>query len=371
MVEGALSGAGLQARIVVRRSETFTLDVELSIPPGRTAALLGPNGAGKSTAVAALAGLLAIDSGRITLEGHVLDDPREGRFVLPERRRVGVVFQDYLLFPHLSVTQNIHFGLRSRGTSRSNARRLAGEWIRSFGLEGLEERRPVDLSGGQAQRVALARALATDPDLLLLDEPLSALDVTTRTQLRRALSEHLGGFTGPRLLITHDPTEAFLLADEIHVVEGGRITQTGSAEDIRLRPRTRYAADLGGTNLLHGTARAGSVDTGTHILHIADHDVEGPVLVTLRPAAISVHLARPEGSFRNSWPTSIARVEAMGHRARLLTGEPLPLTAEVTAEARQELGLVPGSEVWVAVKATEIGVQPGIAEQGGRPWRAV
>jgi molybdate transport system ATP-binding protein len=370
MVEGALTvekprtGSGLHARILVRRSQTFALDVELSIPQGRTAALLGPNGAGKSTAVAALAGLLAIDSGRISLGHEVLDDPREGRFVLPERRRVGVVFQDYLLFPHLSVAKNVRFGPRSRGMNRSAARGRSAEWIRALRLEGLEGQRPGDLSGGQAQRVALARALAADPDLLLLDEPLSALDLTTRTHLRRTLAEHLRGFTGPRLLITHDPTEAFLLADEIHVIEGGRITQSGTAEDIRLRPRTRYAADLGGTNLLHGTARAGAVDTGTHILHVADHDIEGPVLVTLRPAAISVHLARPEGSFRNSWLTTIARVEPMGHRVRLLTGEPLPLTVEVTGEAREELGLVPGSEVWIAVKATEIGIQPGVAERG-------
>jgi molybdate transport system ATP-binding protein len=371
MVEGPLTvkesptGSGLHARIVVRRSETFTLDVELSISHDRTAALLGPNGAGKSTAVAALAGLLAIDSGRISLGDEILDDPQEGRFVLPERRRVGVVFQEYLLFPHLNVTENVRFGPRSRGMPRSTTRKRAGEWMRALGLEGLEERRPGNLSGGQAQRVALARALATDPGFLLLDEPLSALDVTTRTQLRRTLAEHLGGFTGPRLLITHDPAEAFLLADEIHVIEGGRITQSGTAEDIRLRPRTRYAADLGGMNLFRGTARAGRVDTGTHVIHVADHDIEGPVLVTLRPAAISVHLERPEGSFRNSWPTTIARVEPTGHRVRLLTGEPLPLTVEVTGEAREELGLAPGSHVWIAVKATEIGVQPGVAEPRG------
>jgi len=367
MVEGALNAGGLQARIVLQRSETFTLDVDLSIPPGRTAALLGPNGAGKSTAVAALAGLLPIDSGRVALGSGVLDDPREGRFVLPERRRVGVVFQDYFLFPHLSVMKNVCFGPRSRGVDRSASRARAGRWIRSLRLEGLEERRPGDLSGGQAQRVALARALATDPDLLLLDEPLSALDITTRTQLRRTLAEHLDGFRGPRLLITHDPTEAFLLADEIHIIEEGRITQTGSAEDIRLRPRSTYAADLGGTNLLRGTARGGEVDMGTHVLHIADHDLTGPVLLTLRPAAISVHLVHPEGSFRNTWLTRITRVETLGHRARLLTGAPLPLTVEVTREAREELGLVPGSEVWLALKATEIGVQPGIsAKEPGR-----
>jgi molybdate transport system ATP-binding protein len=357
MVEGAVSG-GLDATLDVRRSESFRLHVRLSVPAGRTAALLGPNGAGKSTAVAALAGILPLDAGRVELGGLVLDDPAAGVLVPAERRRVGVVFQDYLLFPHLSVLENVAFGPRSRGMRRAEARARARAWMERLELAGLEERRPRDLSGGQAQRVALARTLATEPDLLLLDEPLGALDVTTRSEIRRTLAEHLHEFDGPRLLITHDPAEAFLLADEIHVLEDGLVTQTGTAEDIRLRPRTRYAADLGGTNLLRGTARGGEVDTGTHVLHIADHEIQGPVLVTLRPAAVSVHLVRPEGSFRNSWSTTVARVERLGHRVRLLTGAPLPVMVEVTDEARQELALAPGSEIWVALKATDIGVQP-------------
>ncbi len=357
MVEGAVSG-GLDATLVVGRSEAFRLDVRLTVPAGRTAALLGPNGAGKSTAVAALAGILPIDAGRVELGGVALDDPRAGVFLPPERRRVGVVFQDYLLFPHLSVLDNVAFGPRSRGVGRTAARARARDWIERLELSGLEERSPRDLSGGQAQRVALARTLATEPDLLLLDEPLGALDVTTRSEVRRTLAEHLRAFAGPRLLITHDPAEAFLLADEIHVVEDGRVTQTGTADDIRLRPRTRYAADLGGSNFLRGTARAGKVDLGTHVLHVADREIEGPVLVTLRPAAISVHRIRPEGSFRNAWATRVERVEPLGHRVRLLTGAPLPVAVEVTVEARDELDLAPGSEIWVAVKATEIGVQP-------------
>ena len=348
---------GLKATLDVRRSESFRLDIRLSVPAGRTAVLLGPNGAGKSTAIAALAGTLPLDAGRIELGGVVLDDTARGAHVPAESRQVGVVFQDYLLFPHLSVLENVAFGLRSSGMRRAEARGRAREWIERLELNGLEDRRPRDLSGGQAQRVALARTLAAEPRLLLLDEPLAALDVTTRSQVRRTLAEHLGRFAGPRILITHDPAEALLFADEISVVEEGRVTQTGTADDLRLRPRTRYAAELGGLNFIRGNARDGRVYVGNHVLHVAEHEVEGPVLVTIRPAAISVHLTPPEGSYRNSWPTVAARIERLGHRVRLLTEAPLPLTVEVTAEASEELGLAPGSKIWLALKATEVGIQ--------------
>jgi len=345
--------------MVVRRSSTFALEVDLLIEPGSTVALLGPNGAGKSTAVSAIAGLFAIDEGRVELAGSVLDDPAADVFVSPEERRVGVVFQDYLLFPHLTVLENVAFGLRSRSVGKEKARDAAAGWLERLGLSGLQSLRPGDLSGGQAQRVALARALVTEPDLLLLDEPLAALDVTTRVESRRVLADHLAAFDGPRLLITHDPTEAFLLADEIQVVEDGTVTQTGSAADIRLRPRTKYAADLAGSNLVAGSAIDGLVETEGLQIHIADHGVSGPVLLAIHPNAISVHRNRPEGSQRNSWATTVDRLESLGDRVRLQTGAPLPLTVEVTSDATDALGLEVGSEVWVALKATEIGVEPG------------
>lgn len=359
-----MTGAGLTADLAVRRSSAFRVEMSLSILPGTTVALLGPNGAGKSTAVAALAGLLPIDSGRIALRGTVLDEPATGVFVPAEARRIGVVFQDYLLFPHLTALDNVAFGLRSRRVPRDEAVARSRRWLGRLGLAELERRKPADLSGGQAQRVALARALVTDPDLLLLDEPLAALDVTTRTGLRHTLEEHLAAFAGPRLLITHDPTEAFLLADEIHVIEDGAITQAGPADDIRLRPRTAYAADLAGANLVAGVAHRGAVDTGTVTLHIADVELDGPVLVTIHPHAISVHPQRPVGSQRNSWPTTVERVEPLGHRVRLRTGPPLPLTVEVTESATEELGLEPGTRIWVAFKATEIGLQPEVPGVG-------
>lgn len=356
--------AGLNARIGFRRSDSFRLDIDLSIAPGETVALLGPNGAGKSTAVAAIAGLIRLDTGRIDLNGTTLDEPEAGRYVPPERRNIGIVFQDYLLFPHLSALENVAFGLRSRGIRRHEAHHRSREWLSRLGLANLERSTPGDLSGGQAQRVALARALATEPDLLLLDEPLSALDVTTRTELRRHLGDHLSGFDGPRLIITHDPTEAFLLADRVCIIEGGRITQSGSDEEIRLRPRTPYAADLAGSNLLAGIAHAGVVEVGDHRIAIADTTHEGPVILTIHPTAISIHTDRPAGSPRNAWRTTVKRLESLGTRARLRTGHPLPLTVEVTEVATEELGIEPGTELWVAFKATEIGVQ---TDAGARP----
>lgn len=348
---------GLEVDLTVRRSDVFQLTLNLGIPAGETVALLGPNGAGKSTAVAAIAGLLPIDVGRITLNGTVLDDPATDVFVPADDRSVGVVFQDYLLFPYLSVLDNVAFGLRTRRTPREKATARAWIWLERLGLEELERRKPGDLSGGQAQRVALARALVTEPDLLLLDEPLSALDVTTRTELRHTLAEHLDAFAGPRLLITHDPTEAFLLADDIHVIEDGSVSQNGTADDIRLRPRTQYAADLAGSNLIKGTATNGRVDAGAQTVQIGDDQLSGPVLLTIHPTAISIHATRPEGSPRNSWQTTVERVELLGARVRLKTGPPLPLTLELTEAARSEMALSAGSQVWVAVKATEIGVQ--------------
>lgn len=348
---------GLEAHLMVDRPSGFLLDVALDIDPGTTVALLGPNGAGKSTAVAALAGLLPLDRGHISLNGRCLDDPGRSVFVPPDERGIGVVFQDYLLFPHMSVAANVAFGLRSRRHNRADAATSVATWLDRLGVAHASHRKPHDLSGGEAQRVALARALITAPDLLLLDEPLAALDVTTRVSLRHALADHLLAFPGPRILITHDPTEAFLLADEVCVLEDGRITQLGTPDEIRLRPRTRYIADLAGSNLVEGVAEAGVVTVDGHELTVADTAARGNVLATIHPRAISIHRSRPEGSPRNTWRTEILRLEHYGDRVRLQTGTPLPLTAEVTPRATSALNLRQGVTVWVSIKATEIGVE--------------
>src|SRR5690606_5659001 len=204
---------------------------------GTTTALLGPNGAGKSTLVSAIAGLLPIDDGRIALDGTGWDVPREGVYIPAERRGVGVVFQDYLLFPRMTVVENVAFGLRARGVPRVDASKKAEEWLVRLGLEGLEGGYPGELSGGQAQRVALARALVPDPAVLRPDAPRAALHGSTRAGLQGALAGHRGAFRGPRLLSAHGPAEAFLFADTVYVVEDGRLTHSGAADDIRLSPK--------------------------------------------------------------------------------------------------------------------------------------
>ncbi|MGI9605030.1 MAG: sulfate/molybdate ABC transporter ATP-binding protein [Acidimicrobiales bacterium] len=351
------STSGLDASFTIDRGDGFMADVSIRIPPGQTAALLGPNGAGKSTTVDALSGLVAIDSGAITLNGRVLDDPVADTFVRPENRRVGVVFQDLLLFEHLTVLENIAFG-PSVGGTRREAMETAERLVDRFDLTDFGGRHPRELSGGQAQRVALARALATEPDLLLLDEPLSALDVASRSALRRTLSRDLAAFEGPRLLISHDPTDAFLLADRIHIIEDGRIKQEGTPAEIRRRPATHYAAAVAGTNLLTGTNRSGSLtlDRHDHRLSTSDTHTEGPVLITIHPTAIALHPDEPHGSPRNTWKTTVSTVEPLGDITRIMLSAPVPLGVDVTPGATEALGLAPGVEIWASVKATEVAV---------------
>lgn len=233
----------LAADLAVRLG-TLALDVALEANEEEVVAILGPNGAGKTTLLRALAGLQPLDAGRVELDGVVLEDVATGVHVPTEERPIGVVFQDYLLFPHLSVLENVAFGLRSRGTSRAAAAEIARDWLRRVRLEKYASVRPTTLSGGQRQRVALVRALAPAPRLLLMDEPLSALDASTRAEVRDDLKEHLASFRGIRLIVTHDPLEAVALADRLVIIEDGRITQTGTPEEVGTAPRSAYVADL-------------------------------------------------------------------------------------------------------------------------------
>jgi molybdate transport system ATP-binding protein len=354
---GDVASAGLAAELRVRRG-AFELDLDLAVEPGEVVALLGPNGSGKSTSLRVLAGLLPSDDGRVRLGATVLEDTGTQTWVPPERRRVGVVFQDYLLFPHLSARENVAFGLRARGVDRGAARRLADEWLDRVGLADLAGRRPRQLSGGQAQRVALARALVSDPELMLLDEPLAALDAGTRLEVRAELRRHLAGFAGPSVVVTHDALDAFVLADRLVVLESGRVVQSGPPEAVARRPVTDYVARLVGLNLYRGYAAAGVVSLDGGMTLTGAHSESGSVLVAFPPSAVVVHRQRPDGSARNCWPAVVAALEQHGDTVRVRLAGSIDAFADVTPLSVAELGLAPGSEVWAAVKATETSVYP-------------
>src|SRR5690348_4687697 len=329
----------LDARLVVKRAG-FTLDIELAVAAGEVVALLGPNGAGKTTALRSLAGLIGLDDGHVTLDGTRLDDEP------PEHRRIGVVFQDYLLFPHLSALDNVAFGPRCQGVPKAAARERAARWLDRMGLAEHAAAKPRRLSGGQAQRVALARALATHPRLLLLDEPLAALDARTRLDVRSQLRRHLAAFEAVAVLVTHDPLDAMVLADRLVVIEHGTVVQEGTPAEISRRPRTDYIARLVGLNLYQGQAEGHRVAIGPGLALTTTEKLHGPVFVAFPPSAVTLHRERPDSSARNAWQARISGMETHGDQIRVaLTGEAdgLPLAADLTTVAVAELGLETGA----------------------------
>ena len=344
---------------------TFRLDVDVTVEPGEVLGVIGPNGSGKTTLLRAVAGLTPITDGRITLGDQILDSVQPAAFVAPEQRPIGFVFQNYRLFPHLNVRDNVAFAPRCRKAGRKQSRLIADHWLHRLRLADLAERKPAQLSGGQAQRVALARALAADPGLLLLDEPLAALDARTKLEIRAELRRHLTEFPGATLLVTHDPLEAMVMADRLIVIEDGRIVQHGDPASVARRPATQYVARLVGLNLYRGTLgsygriilrdNAGTLVTTRHLP--ADDPPPGPVLVAIRPTAIAVHTARPDHSSpRNIWAGMVTGLELLTDRVRAqVTGRPSALV-DLTPDAVAELDLVEGSEVWLSAKATDLDV---------------
>ena len=296
---------------------------DVTAEAGEVLVVIGPNGAGKSTLLRAIAGL---EPGRVRVgdaDWTDLDVPR---------RRVGYVFQDQSLFPHLSALDNVAFGPRARGRSRADAERVARHWLERLGIADLAGRRPRELSGGQAQRVAIARALATEPDVLLLDEPFSGLDVSVQMALRIELGRHLSDFPGVALLVTHDAIDALTLADRVLVLDDGAVAQVGPPAEVAAEPRTPHVARLVGLNLV----------------------TDGEEMIAFTPDAVVVSLHEPEGSTRLRWRGTIASLAPHGDAVRLLVHASPDLLADLTPAAAVELGLVPGREVWLSAKATAV-----------------
>jgi molybdate transport system ATP-binding protein len=346
----------LDVDVRVRRGG-FVAEARFTADSSEVVALVGPNGAGKTTLLRAVAGLTAVEHGTVRLEGRVLEDTDIGVNVPAERRRIGMVFQDYVLFPHLTALENAAFPLRASGMGRQLARRSAMAWLERTGVAHRAAFRPNALSGGEQQRVALARALVHAPALLVLDEPLAALDVESRHQVRHDLAAHLTTLGVPCLLVTHDPLEAALLANRLVVLEDGKVVQDGSLAELTKRPRSSWAARLVGTNLYRGTARREEIAVGDVVLAAIDPP-PGEVFASVPPHAVTVHLSRPEGSARNVWPGAVASIEPLGSRVRVAVEGPLPVVAEITPDSLERLHLARNPRVWVSVKATEVEVYP-------------
>lgn len=330
------------------------VDVAFEVAEGETVALLGPNGAGKSTVLAVLAGLLKPDTGRVVIDGEEVTGA--DHWVRPHARRTALLAQEALLFPHLTVLDNVAFGPRSTGSGRHEARATARRWLDEVDAAELAGRRPAHLSGGQAQRVAVARALAADPRLLLLDEPMAALDIAVAPALRQLLRKVLADRT--TVIVTHHVLDALLLADRVVVMEGGRIAEQGPADVVLSRPRSAFAARFAGLNLVAGLATPQGVrrPDGT-VLHGAAADpapADGsPAVAVFRPSAVAVHREAPGGSPRNAIPVEVTELEPLGDVVRVRAGD---LAADVTLASVAELGLAPGMAATFVVKATEVDV---------------
>ncbi len=327
------------------------VEVALNVADGETVAILGPNGAGKSSVLAAIAGILRPDAGRATLDDDALFG--KGFWKPAHARGTALLSQDALLFPHLDVTDNVAFGPRSTGRSRSESRSAARRWLAEVDAAELADRKPSGLSGGQAQRIGVARALAAEPRLLLLDEPMAALDITVVPAMRQMLKRVLVNRTA--IIVTHDVLDAALLADRVIVMDRGRIVEQGATADVLSRPRSQFGASIAGLNLLSGTAEHGGVRTANGLLveGLADDPVtDGRAAVAVfSPSAVGVYLEPPSGSPRNVFAATVTELEPHGVQIRVRTAE---LSADVTVAAVAALDLIPGTEVYLSVKASEV-----------------
>jgi molybdate transport system ATP-binding protein len=321
-----------------------SFELELALEVAGTVALVGPSGAGKTSVLRAIAGLVRPPTGRISLGDDVWLDSARRLFRKPDERRVGLVFQEYALFPHLTVGQNVAFAGKER----------AGEYLERFRISHLADAHPAALSGGERQRVALARALARGPGVILLDEPLSALDAHTRGTVRAELQELLRELALPTILVTHDFEDAAALARQVGVLVDGRLRQLASPAELVERPADGYVASFTGANLLRGRARRG--DDDMTVVHLETGELvystergEGNVGVVVYPWEVSVGRVHQQDSAMNTIEGEIRSVVVVGNRVRVRVG---PITAEVTASSSEKLELARGGIAFATFKAT-------------------
>jgi molybdate transport system ATP-binding protein len=350
---------GLDAHVVVRRP-TFTLDVRVAAEPGEVLAVLGPNGAGKSTLLGVLAGLIRPDDGHVRLgDTDITDTP-------PHQRGVGLLAQQALLFPHLTALANVAFGPRALGVPRRAAEARAQELLVAVDAEALAARRPAQMSGGQQQRVALARALAPSPGLLLLDEPLAALDIDAAPAMRSLLRRVVRDRKQTALLVTHTALDALVLADRVVVLGEGVVVEEGPTREVLARPRSAFTARIAGLDLVPGVVVDGNLRTADGLTvagRVADVENGEPAVAVFPPSAVAVYADRPSGSPRNVLPVRLAAVEPFGDVVRLRAA-PRPdgplwtdgLAADVTPAAVADLAVEPGIDLWFVVKATEVAI---------------
>jgi molybdate transport system ATP-binding protein len=368
--------AGVDARMLVRRPG-FELDVRLSVRPGEVLAVLGPNGAGKSTLLSVLAGLLrpTDPASYVRLGGRTVTSADV--HVPPHRRGVGLLAQQALLFPHLSALANVAFGPRAQGRSRRDAERTARDLLAAVDLAGLADRRPAQLSGGQQQRVALARALAAEPGLLLLDEPLAALDVDAAPAMRTLLRRMIRGSGRTAVLVTHSALDALVLSDRVVVLTDGRVVERGPTREVVARPRSPFTARIAGLDLVPGTAAPGGLRTadGRLISGQGTGTADGePAVAVFPPSAVAVYAQAPHGSPRNVLAVRLAAVEPHGDLVRLRAtardgGPPWTdgLAADITPAALADLAVDPGADLWFVIKATEVGVHAAAGDAPDEP----
>ena len=338
------------------------VEVDFEVAAGEVVALVGANGAGTSTVLHVIAGLLRPDSGSVRSGSRVLTDTASRVFVPPHARRIGLLLQDALLFPHLSVVDNVAFGPRSRRRGRAATRQAARAWLEQVDAAELADRAPGELSGGQAQRVAIARALAADPDVLLLDEPLAGLDVAAAAGVRTVLRSVLARDRRAAVLVTHDLVDVLTLADRVLVMDDGRIDEAGDAARVVAAPRSAFAARIAGVNLVNGTVEAdGSLRAadGHRWYAAGDRPAAGAHAVAVfRPSAVAVFRDAPHGSPRNTIAVTVDQIDAVGDGIRVRASEQTDgapgLAADVTAEAAAEMRLVAGERVYFIVKAQEV-----------------